>query len=878
VAVAAAKQFPPLPARDLARLRESGISANVARTRGYRAAVSKAELGRLGFSRRQQLTPGLLIPIHDVDGQIRGHQLRPHEPRTDANGRVVKYETPGGARNVIDVPPRARKRLSDPTCPLFVTEGAFKADAAVSRGLCCIALLGVYGWRGTNQDGGKAALADWESIALNDRKVCVVFDSDVHSNKQVRQALRRLRAFLKRRGARVQIVLLPPGPDGEKTGLDDFFAAGGNVDQLLELASNELPADETPDLPYRQTKAGLVWDKPTRDGTTVVPLTSFNAQIVADVTEDDGAERRRVFEIEAGVNGDSSRFAVTAHQFELMHWPVEQLGAGALVYPSGNREHARAAIQLLSGPEQRCIYTHTGFRTLGEYYGFLHAGGAIGPDGPLPGIQVALPDALGTLSLPEPPVGKQLHRAIRASLRLLELAEDELTIPSLSAVYRAPLGGTDFSVHLVGPTGAGKTVFAALLQQHYGPGLNARKLPGSWISTANSLEGLTFVAKDAVLVIDDFAPEGTQVDIARAHKEAARLFRAQGNQAGRQRMRPDGTLRPDRRPRALIISTGEDVPRGHSVRARALILEIGPNSLDWDRVTAAQADADNGLYAQALSAYLSWIARTYEQIQRRLQEELPRLRQAQQDERHRRTPEIIANLTIGITLFLEFACDCGAITQAEAYIHLQRAREALARAADLQSDHHQTADPCLRFFELLKAALTSGNAHLASCQGTTPKHANALGWREQYGDKHPQGDRIGWIDEDNVYLEPELAFTAAQRIARDAGDPITISSQTLAKRLNERGYLLTTDTERGRLRIRKRIDGERRSVLHLHTNSLIDQDTAQPTQTAHPPPAAAASDTKKRARKAMPTRTEPTSNQRPVSGTRHRTRPKEDRG
>jgi len=38
--------------------------------------------------------------------------------------------------------------------PLFITEGIPKGDAAVTIGLCCIALLGVWNFRGTNDAGG----------------------------------------------------------------------------------------------------------------------------------------------------------------------------------------------------------------------------------------------------------------------------------------------------------------------------------------------------------------------------------------------------------------------------------------------------------------------------------------------------------------------------------------------------------------------------------------------------------------------------------------------------------------------------------------------------------------------------------------------------
>ena len=100
---------------------------------------------------------------------------------------------------ILDVHPSVRSMLGDPDKPLWVTEGIKKADSLVSRGCCAIALLGVWNWRGTNDAGGKIALPDWESVALNGRKVYICFDSDVMTNPQVYKALVRLKAFLESR-------------------------------------------------------------------------------------------------------------------------------------------------------------------------------------------------------------------------------------------------------------------------------------------------------------------------------------------------------------------------------------------------------------------------------------------------------------------------------------------------------------------------------------------------------------------------------------------------------------------------------------------------------------------------------------------------------
>jgi len=183
--------------------------------------------------------------------------------------------------------------------------------------------------------------------------------------------------------AEVRPIYLPPGADGNKQGVDDFLVAGNSVDDLIALATTELrepprgEEDAAPYVPYRETPHGLVWERPTREGPILTPLTNFNARIVSDVVEDDGAEQWRRFEIEAELNGRRSGFTVQAERFFGMGWPSEHLGATAIVYPGfGTKDHARAAIQIASGDVPlRYRYAHTGWRKVGDGWAYLHAGG-----------------------------------------------------------------------------------------------------------------------------------------------------------------------------------------------------------------------------------------------------------------------------------------------------------------------------------------------------------------------------------------------------------------------------------------------------------------------------------------------------------------------
>jgi hypothetical protein len=139
-----------LAEQHLRRIRQSSIAPDIALARGYRSIEIKAELRRLGFTDAQCRVPSLLLPVWSVFGEIGNYQLRADEPRIDKRGKAIKYELPHGAQMLLDAHPAIREKLGDPSVPLWITEGILRADAAISVGLCCIALLGVWNWRGTN--------------------------------------------------------------------------------------------------------------------------------------------------------------------------------------------------------------------------------------------------------------------------------------------------------------------------------------------------------------------------------------------------------------------------------------------------------------------------------------------------------------------------------------------------------------------------------------------------------------------------------------------------------------------------------------------------------------------------------------------------------
>ena len=229
------KSIDGLRADHYAQLAEgSGIPHGLILQRGYRTVTKKIELESLGFRGDGIIVPTLLMPMWGVDGTICGYQHKPDVPRK-IDERLLKYESLPGKSPRIDVSPGCIDLLADPETPLWITEGIKKGDSSAARGLCCIALAGVWTWRNRLVE-----LSDWDRIAIKGRIIYLAFDSDVSVKPGVRHALRRLAKMLMRRGAKEIRPVLIPTHGAEKAGLDDFFAAGGTISELTSSVSRDL--------------------------------------------------------------------------------------------------------------------------------------------------------------------------------------------------------------------------------------------------------------------------------------------------------------------------------------------------------------------------------------------------------------------------------------------------------------------------------------------------------------------------------------------------------------------------------------------------------------------------------------------------------------
>jgi hypothetical protein len=278
-------------------------------------------------------------------------------------------------------------------------------------------------------------------------------------------------------------------------------------------------------------------------------------------------------------------------------------------------------------------------------------------------------------------------------------------------------------------------------------------------------------------------------------------------------MRPDGTLRPTKPPRCTILSTGEDIPGGQSIRARMFVVEVGAGDIDQAKLTAVQPLAITGAFAGAMTSYIIWLATDLDGHRERFRRRRDELRLEVQAG-HRRTAWMAGELGAALEMYLGFA---GALDRWDA------CWQALLRTAAAQDQHQADEDPARRFVALIGALLSSRQAHLGGADEPdvplVKEIAGRIGWQaDPPAPGYPstwraQGPRIGWIAPCGtiVYLDPETAYGAAQKAASGQGTPIAVSARTLWKRLAAAGLLAMRDADQNT--VKAQIGNERKRVI-----------------------------------------------------------------
>jgi hypothetical protein len=608
---------------------------------------------------------------------------------------------------------------------------------------------------------------------------------------------------------------------------------------------------------FRQNGRIGFWQKKTVKGgdsyEVMAFLTiNFDCFIIQELLLDDGQNQDVFFDIATKNTkfGLLKTVKVPATQFQSLSWLIRHHGAQA-IFESDQATARKLAtgIVMLSGDIPRVVvYTHTGWRLIKDQWQYLTSSGAIGADGLDESIRVDLGTGgnMAKYTLPAP--GKNPAN-VDALLSFLTMAPNNkaIGVVTFCSIIRAVLGEClpiDFSIILVGKTGCFKSETAGLAIGCFGE-FTGKGFPANFEDSAGSLGFKAHQAKDLILVVDDFKAGSSIQQTNEINAKFDFIARGAGNQAGRDRLHNSSTFTMGAHvPNCLPWITAEMTPSGGSGLARSLVMEMKEGDISDAMMTDLQHSRNKGETRAVMANFCQWLAprldglkKTYPAMVERLRTEANSNRR-QNDETHRRTVDIYAQLVAAAEVFIEFAHDVGAINSPHSERLSAEISEALSSAMKAQDQYRTANDEVDRFVSLLRGCFFSGECYVVSHtnQGPPLIHPHTWGWRavSEGGDLAGRGQLIGWINEAaaEIWLEPEALFKTVQKFAAAQNDPILINKTTLFKRILERGLLASFETEKNGIKrpaVHQSVGGRRPRVLKFSIE-LITETKNKPAE------------------------------------------------
>ena len=146
---------------------------------------------------------------------------------------------------------------------------------------------------------------------------------------------------------------------------------------------------------------------------------------------------------------------------------------------------------------------------------------------------------------------------------------------------------------------------------------------------------------------------------------------------------------------------------------------------------------------------------------------------------HGRVPEMVAELRIGMKMFLWFLEEHNVITESNARILDDEFKAILYRLAQRQNENIKSDKPSVVFVKKLYSLIESGAV------AVTRKDLS-IG-----EDPYPR-NFIGFEDEHYLYLNKDIAYRHVKRLCNEQGENLSLTSKALLKTLAEDGLIKTS--------------------------------------------------------------------------------------
>ncbi|MCD2449310.1 hypothetical protein GO003_002765 [Methylicorpusculum oleiharenae] len=528
-------------------------------------------------------------------------------------------------------------------------------------------------------------------------------------------------------------------------------------------------------------------------------------------------------------------------------WTMKHYGTRINIQPGYQRDKNLAGCiheySTLEGPVPiEVIYRSTGWHKIGDEMAFTSCSGILTKDGLNTQGQVDLSgdgSILNNYALQTPLSGAELIEAVNLMLSILNVcpAKPHVGAVLLGFAFRAlfnSISRSDFGLALFGTTGGGKSTLAGIVLSLFGS-FDGGTMPSRFGDSAMATGVKLLMTKDVVHVIDEFTFTGNTKADAELRLFADSIVRNYISNGGRDTLKPGRELRSFGMVRASVLITGEHPLEGPAIIGRVPHIEIQRGDMDVARSRDLVRHAPK--LCGAMAALIQQVAANYDDIKSDFSSSVLHYRDKAKDGKiftsHERAPHNYANILYGSEVALNLLQELGALT-AERYTEVLDAIESgLIVVFSEQSTYQSENDPIDRFFEMIRAALSGGMAHIADSRfQKEPKiRPRSFGWSLVGGEQYENhGTLIGWHQppiggqDAKIFLEPKNALSVAQNMAQKLRQAdFSGAESSLWRQMMQRNLLAEVDESEAKPRPlkKKTIGGTSRRLLVIDSDFLI---------------------------------------------------------
>lgn len=520
-------------------------------------------------------------------------------------------------------------------------------------------------------------------------------------------------------------------------------------------------------------------------------------------------------------------------EFKRMDWAMDTWDHQGNIKPVKNAEKRIVDAINTAGQKisrKKSIYAHTGVREIDGKPAYLFGGGAIGAEN----VSVELEGTLSRYHLRDE--GHSRMDAAIAELVLIDGMPDHVIYPMLAQAYLAPVFSAmeslqqppAYVVYVVGASNAGKSTVAGYVQAHFGDFYN-RRFPANFNDTANNIRDKLFLAKDALLVIDDYRKGDDTKKYSAMDMVADNAISAVADRADRGRQTTDKKSAPVRPSRCTCIMTGEDTPRVSTSRLMRLYrIDVEPGEIYTDarELDVYRQTARQGLYRACMRFYVEDLLARWDGIEDELCDRIDDAQSMMSGMIRRKEGRYIESAThlmVGIGLMLDHLIACGVMDGQEKTRRMELAAKHIAANVDEQGRSVDEEKPERIWLQTLRSLLATNSVTLGN------KDDISTGFRA--------GD-IGFRDGALICLVPSACDEHIGERLRKGGRSLNATRPAILKALARAGMIrckyredggigdVTFNTHRGQTQMR---------MIHLYAWALLRDTPPTPGEQSFTP-------------------------------------------